>query len=1216
MSATDHLGFEQQAQAFADLIKSLDRYTELVSGAESNRAQSVKAANETFESQLHDVEERRAKHREQVETEHAQQHAQIDTKQESKLEAAKQDRIRAESVARSEHHSKVYKAKKVRAESVWLSETVLESSQLNEMRAHKQQLADLDKNLKSIETLEVSLVSVIGPAMAQRIASLAVETLPEPQSPTMEELNQFLIEANDAIDAYASGGIFAAFRKREKKMELAQLARLKVEHARSYAESLRMRLEFEHEQRLVKIREKHQSEVAKADHTQRVVTADEDRRAGAAVKAASESFDERRAEIQSRFDQDREKLDGWKNTQIEMLDARYTTAVDEANASHKVQAQAAESVFENIRTEAESSLLQQACPAIDSLNAIEDLASHANLPWAELAAAGQPNEVPRVLRIVGTRLDLTAQLEQIDPGLRDKLGFGAESSRSGVLAMPGPKSMIIEHDVEGRDQALSAMRMTMTRVLASFPARKARYVMADPIGIGQSFAGYMRLSDLDPSPVGQRIWADPQHIERQLHDLTEHMQTVIQKYLRADYATIEDYNTAAGEIAEPYRFVIIADLHESLTDAGAARLKSILESGPRCGVYALMCMEKSQSLPGDLKITLLSNAVELRIEQGDIRFADERFDGVEISLDDEPNDQLTAQILDRVAAASAEAGRVEVPFDRLAPNKEDLWSRQCDEELVVPLGRSGAQKNQELRLGIGTRQHALIAGRTGSGKSTLLHVMITAAGMWYSPDELQMYLIDFKKGVEFKAYTGGRLPHVRAVAIESDREFGLSVLQRLDQELTTRGELFRKLGAQNLQSARAMAPDEQLPRLLLMIDEFQEFFTEDDEVSANATLLLDRLVRQGRAFGVHVVLGSQTLAGAYSLARSTLGQIGVRIALQCSETDSYLILGEDNNAARLLERPGEAIYNNAGGLVEGNSPFQTAWLPDAERDAMIDRLPADTRQRAEAVVFEGNKPAVFEQSVAAFKKAYPDRSIPRLLLGDAVAIAPPAAPALSRRSGANLLVVSPQPDPSMGMLVSGAMTFSMSSNARVIFIDPTPEDDTLYGTAQKLFESRGVDVEVVDAASANRVVSELNTLVHERSGSGGEPVLLVLNGIHRLRSLRKNDDYSFTLDEETASPDKNLANILLEGPEKGVWVAGWCDTLSNLERAMDRSVVREFGLRVLMQMSASDSTMLMDSSAASSLGANRAILADDVTGTGVKLRPVEFQLIKNSMSGL
>ncbi len=98
---------------------------------------------------------------------------------------------------------------------------------------------------------------------------------------------------------------------------------------------------------------------------------------------------------------------------------------------------------------------------------------------------------------------------------------------------------------------------------------------------------------------------------------------------------------------------------------------------------------------------------------------------------------------------------------------------------------------------------------------------------------------------------------------------------------------------------------------MLIIDEFQEFFVEDDKVAQDVGLLFDRLVRQGRAFGIHVLLGSQTLGGAYSLARTTLGQMGVRIALQCSDADAHLILSEENSAARLLSRPGEAIYNDA-----------------------------------------------------------------------------------------------------------------------------------------------------------------------------------------------------------------------------------------------------------------------------------------------------------------
>ena len=239
----------------------------------------------------------------------------------------------------------------------------------------------------------------------------------------------------------------------------------------------------------------------------------------------------------------------------------------------------------------------------------------------------------------------------------------------------------------------------------------------------------------------------------------------------------------------------------------------------------------------------------------------------------------------------------------------------------------------------------LISGKTGSGKSTLLHVLITNLALRYSPDEVEFYLVDFKKGVEFKAYARAELPHARVVAIESEREFGLSVLQRLDAELRTRGDLFRKRGVQDLKGYRAAEPDARLPRILLIIDEFQELFVEDDRIAQEAALLLDRLVRQGRAFGIHVLLGSQTLGGAYTLARSTIGQMAVRIALQCSEADAHLILSEDNTAARLLTRPGEAIYNDANGLYEGNHPFQVVWLPDDERDDYLRAGPPSSPQQ-------------------------------------------------------------------------------------------------------------------------------------------------------------------------------------------------------------------------------------------------------------------------------
>jgi len=62
--------------------------------------------------------------------------------------------------------------------------------------------------------------------------------------------------------------------------------------------------------------------------------------------------------------------------------------------------------------------------------------------------------------------------------------------------------------------------------------------------------------------------------------------------------------------------------------------------------------------------------------------------------------------------------------DQVADLRMRIWNADGS-EVEVPLGRAGAKKLQYMRLGKGTSQHVLIAGKTGSGKSTLLHVLIT-----------------------------------------------------------------------------------------------------------------------------------------------------------------------------------------------------------------------------------------------------------------------------------------------------------------------------------------------------------------------------------------------------------------------------------------------------------------------------------------------------------
>ncbi len=863
---------------------------------------------------------------------------------------------------------------------------------------------------------------------------------------------------------------------------------------------------------------------------------------------------------------------------------------------------------------------------IDALNAE---ARQMFPPWDDPAwdTWVPPTELPPVLRYGEYRVERTAIPHAVpaDPALRPVTL--PDFTLAALAPFPDRYSLLLHAQDAGRGPAVEALRAAMYRLLTVVPPGKVRFTIIDPVGLGQNFAGLMHLADHDDMLVSSRIWTEAAHIEQRLGDLTAHMENVIQKYLRNRYGSITEYNAEAGEVAEPFRVLVVANFPVHFSEEAARRLVSIAQSGARCGVTTLVSVDTRQPLPRGFDLAdLEAHAVNLDWTGERFRWRDPDFAPYPLTVDAPPSDEVGDKLLQRVGERAQAARRVEVPFEFIAPPPEQWWAGDSRPGLNVPLGRAGATRRQALRLGHGTSQHALVAGKTGSGKSTLLHALIVNLALTYSPDEVELYLIDFKKGVEFKTYATHELPHARVIAVESEREFGLSVLQRLDAELRQRGQRFRETGAQDLAAYRAAEPGARLPRILLVVDEFQEFFVEDDRIAQDAAGLLDRLVRQGRAFGLHVLLGSQTLGGAYSLARSTIDQMAVRVALQCSEADAQLILSADNSAARLLTRPGEAIYNDANGLVEGNHPFQVVWLPEARREEYLARLRemAQGRPPLPTVVFEGNAPADVRRNhlLAGLLQAPPahteevSRRATPAWLGEAMALTDQTAAVFRRQNGSNLVIVGQQDVAALGMVGTAVLSLAAQvppdvappASAFFYVVDGSQAAPPEHGPLARLADVVPQGARVTGWRDLPAILGELSAELDRRqkAGDAESPALyLVLYGLQRMRDLRRSDDDLGFMrrGDEPPSPAQQLATLLREGPALGVHTLIWCDTLNNLQRALDRQGMRELGQRVAMQMSVGDSSNLIDSPLASKLGLHRALLVSEEDGRVEKFRP-------------
>jgi len=1000
----------------------------------------------------------------------------------------------------------------------------------------------------------------------------------------------------DGLTAHCRGLVDAHLKEERKRVTLRRDDELRraddsFRWAFAAAESLR-------DEKLRKINEVYAERMVEVQTTQQ-----------RDLRGAIDEHDRRLAELRVQVE-----------TSLPKLDARYKALKEELAARYETAWRAAADRWrEGIKSAAQE---------LDAINGEVDLYCPAwhDPVWAERPL---PRVVSPVVRFGTIPLELAALPRGIAADARWMEGVPTSFTFPALRAFPAGVNLLIETPAEGRAAALELLQASMFRLLTSLPPGQVRFTIVDPIGIGRNFGAFMHLADYDGALVTNQVWTDARQIDERLADLAAHMETVTQKYLRNEYATIEEYNAVAEEVAEPYRVLVVADFPTKFDEKSAARLAAITAGGVPCGVLTLIAVDLSRPLPsGFLLDELRPYCAHLSWHSAPMQLAwdDGDFGQYPLALDPPPAAEFATRQIQKVGAAAKAAKRVEVPFEFISPPEEAWWTRDSRAGVDVPLGKAGATKRQHFTLGHGTSQHVLIAGRTGSGKSTLMHALITNLALNYSPDEIDLYLIDFKKGVEFKVYATRELPHASVVAIESEREFGISVLERLDAELRLRADRFRDAGVQDLFGYRNVANAPPLPRILLIVDEFQEFFVEEDRLAQEAALWLDRLVRQGRAFGVHVILGSQSLGGAFTLARSTLGQMAVRIALQCSENDAHLILSENNIAPRMLSRPGEAIYNDANGAPEGNHFFQVVWLSDEGREAYLKQLHALAQKRRPIlfrtpIVFEGDAPAdlarnpILRQRYVAASWPESPRST-QAWVGDAISIKEPTSALFRRQGGNHLLIVGQNEEAALGVMVSTLMSLAAGyppaasgtarAGARFFVLDGTPEDHPNSGVLAKVAAVLPHGVDVADWRLVPRVLAEVAAEVARRhdAKTDGPELFLLIHDLPRFRDLRRrDDDFGFSKREEDVSPTDHLDAILRDGPVLGVHLVTWCDTVNNLNRHFTHQILREFEMRVLFQMSPTDSGHMLDAPHASKLGPHRAFFASEEQNRIEKFRP-------------
>ncbi len=687
-------------------------------------------------------------------------------------------------------------------------------------------------------------------------------------------------------------------------------------------------------------------------------------------------------------------------------------------------------------------------------------------------------------------------------------------------------------DTDARDPRVAALlRSLVTRLLAGCPAGSLRVLALDQAALGATFLPLRALADAGlmaspaTSPEAVRLVLD----ETEAHVHAAQAGTGDGTWLLLVAASVPDGRTELGRLA-------------ALTHAGAAARVCLIAAGwpsPEFGV-------EPPALGTVTRVTVAGPWAWVGDPAGTPYSADGRGLAAPVALDPAPAPAVVA----RIAREWGERVRQDTALDFADLIPAQLWDESSVDGLRTVLGRAG--RSPAVLAFDDATPHWLIGGRTGAGKTVFLLDTLYGLVARYSPDELALYLLDFKEGISFTEFTStprdpSFIPHARAVGVESDREYGVAVLRELRRELNRRAGALKRYGVTKLSELRRDEVDVALPRIVAVIDEFQVLFEHGDHLARQASELLEELARKGRSYGIHLVLASQTVAGVealYGKNDAIFGQFPLRVALPGGAG----VLETLNTAADALAI-GTAIVNRAGGIASANT---TVRFPDAhaDRDAV-----AAIRQRLWQQRTPGSPaPAVFEgyatrhvEDDPTLRGLAPGGRRPLALVGRVVDVHQTTAYfALDATPGRHLAVVGTS---AVGADVLHAATVSLArqhapGSARFLVAPLVAAADEVADETVRALSAAGHTVATLDALALReelRTVAtpEVSAAVPE-SPRPGHTYLVVFGVDAASAVLATRDQVAF----RTGLDD--LQALLRHGPAQRVHLLGWWRGLRRL----------------------------------------------------------------------
>lgn len=795
-------------------------------------------------------------------------------------------------------------------------------------------------------------------------------------------------------------------------------------------------------------------------------------------------------------------------------------------------------------------------------------------------------------------------------------------------------SSVIAYDKDTRTEAVSSMRSLAMQLLMTNPLKKTRFTFFSPSDSGDAFAMFSRLASADERIIDTRVWCNERDIEEHLAAIQRRAEEINLSYLQGKFDSLLEYNEKAGKNAEPLQFLFVVDFPRNFTENALKYLEGIMSNGPKNGIYTILAGHEDE-LNGSSEINdARFGAILNRICGGLSNYVYTTEDGLApFTVDGErlpfdpvmlpENKEDVDDALTILCEGIAHTREIIVNYDDISdnlPQKPERWFQFSDWNGVdIPFALTGANMALELNLAsdpLNPCYHTLIGGQIGSGKSVLLHTIITNVLMRYSPEDVQMYLMDFKDGVEFKIYADYPLKNFRAVSIETEPEFGLAVLRDVAKEMGERSKRFREENVEGIgQYRRALArkgiAHHGMPRILLIIDEYQSLLNDpSDAVKTESANLIKEFATKGRAYGIYMIMATQDISNAKALPSEVYNQFSNRIALKSNPASAELILPGNPASEKLVSfNPGQAIFNPMMGDKDHNVSCRIAFSGDTERRQLMERISQEqsklfidpVTQQPPRLLLSGvqddpNSPlngfARTGEAQFAMELGY------RLFLGEALAMVNDFQPVLRCELGQNLLLLGNDQGRArctMGFAVASLLSEAVRQGERLdepvvtLFDFSTGfRDDLLQQICDRLPRA-------VRCFAPEDLMSGLEILRQELPQNRRQ--FVVFFGLNRARRLTMMGN-AYT----GGSPKDLLIKMLHDGPENGMNFIVWANSVEGFNDHY-ASTMGLFEHRLVGDIGEADYKTFLGESAPKTMNENNAVYfnADALSSPKVRL---------------